>query len=251
MKRINQIIFIFSLFNTCLSHAMWTPLLPPFHQAVADGNLGRVRLLLDAGEDVNAADNNGYTPLHRAAINGHTAIVRLLLDRGAEVNVAEKLFDHTPLFCAVISKCETIVNALMDAGADVNAANKRGYTPLHETAREGHEVIVNLLLERGANVNAADNKDGFTPLDLAKKHGHTKVITLLKSWSNDEKKETDQFEENFKKHRFSNGFRFMFNNVRFLNNGWLQKGAVTTVFVSLIILGYRLFKRRYHLFKRR
>ena len=41
---------------------------------------------LDAGADVNAGDEDGWTALHRAASNGHTHVVKLLVLRGANVD---------------------------------------------------------------------------------------------------------------------------------------------------------------------
>ena len=51
--------------------------------AAAFGHVDTVKVLLNAGADVNAKDFTGWTPLHAAAFNGNLQIVRLLLDRGA------------------------------------------------------------------------------------------------------------------------------------------------------------------------
>jgi ankyrin repeat protein len=54
------------------------------HDAVQQGNLAEVKRLLDAGHDVNAADEGGATPLHVAAFQGDHDMVQLLLGRGAD-----------------------------------------------------------------------------------------------------------------------------------------------------------------------
>ena len=41
---------------------------------------------MDAGADVNAQDNSGWTALTHAAWGGNTEIVRTLMDVGADVN---------------------------------------------------------------------------------------------------------------------------------------------------------------------
>ncbi|HET6231002.1 MAG TPA: ankyrin repeat domain-containing protein [Longimicrobiaceae bacterium] len=57
----------------------------PLHAALA-GHLSveDVRLLLDAGADVNDRQHGGYTALHSAAMHGDDEMVSLLLDRGAD-----------------------------------------------------------------------------------------------------------------------------------------------------------------------
>src|SRR5262249_4020780 len=48
------------------------------------GNLGKVKLELQKGADVNARGANGYTALHAAAQDGHVEVVRLLLSHNAD-----------------------------------------------------------------------------------------------------------------------------------------------------------------------
>lgn len=62
-------------------------------------SLRSVRLALDLGADVNAANQDGDTALYGAARIKSPALVRLLVDRGAEVNVINRQ-GQTPLFVA-------------------------------------------------------------------------------------------------------------------------------------------------------
>ena len=57
------------------------------HLAAYDGNTECVKLLLDAGADVNAMDNMEQTPLHNAAKRGHAKVYALLISRGADKKV--------------------------------------------------------------------------------------------------------------------------------------------------------------------
>lgn len=59
----------------------------PLTAAAAAGHLGAVEALLEAGADVNQADGNGRTPLGEASRRGHPEIVRRLLHAGAEMTV--------------------------------------------------------------------------------------------------------------------------------------------------------------------
>ena len=53
------------------------------HIAAARGDLRAVRLLVDAGADVNLCGDLGNTPLHYARKGSHQDVVRLLLGHGA------------------------------------------------------------------------------------------------------------------------------------------------------------------------
>jgi ankyrin repeat protein len=59
--------------------------------------LEAVKLCLELGNDVNAADDNGETALHGAAWRGDTKIVMLLVEKGARLDAREKKGQFTPL----------------------------------------------------------------------------------------------------------------------------------------------------------
>jgi ankyrin repeat protein len=57
------------------------------------GQTHAVRFLLKAGFCVNALDDKGMTPLMNAVLNGKVETVKLLLDEGADPEVAAKRAD--------------------------------------------------------------------------------------------------------------------------------------------------------------
>jgi ankyrin repeat protein len=60
------------------------------HMAAIRGNEEAVRLLLDAGLDINSIGDMGNTPLHYAFNFKHLGVVRLLITRGARRDIANE-----------------------------------------------------------------------------------------------------------------------------------------------------------------
>ena len=118
-------------------------------QAARVGNIVAVQGLLDAGANINQADNDSYPPLHEAARHGHAEVVRLLLAAGAQVNQAST-YGPTPLGVAACNGHAEVVRLLLAEGAQVNQADGIGGTPLQVAIRHNHTEIERMLRERGA-----------------------------------------------------------------------------------------------------
>ncbi|KDQ10187.1 hypothetical protein BOTBODRAFT_164122 [Botryobasidium botryosum FD-172 SS1] len=119
------------------------------HYAAGWASLPMVRLLIELKANVHARDNDGRQPLHLAALrqtfsSGRSEVMRLLLDAGAELDATDSRGD-TPLSLA------KAVHALCDAGADVDAADAHGDAPLHYATEGGSASAVQLLLGKGAS----------------------------------------------------------------------------------------------------
>lgn len=97
-------------------------------------------------------------------------MLKLLLDAGADVNGScGCLTGETPLWAATLFNRVAHATALLEAGADPNLASTTGNYPLHLAAMRGHQVLVDLLLAHGADPALGDDGPryprAFAPMD--------------------------------------------------------------------------------------
>ncbi len=179
---------------------------------VSAGQVGMLRLLLDAGVAVEATEGSARTLLMQAARCGQVEMLRLLLARGARVDAVD-VYGWTPLMHAVGYFRDEAAELLLAAGAErapVLAhprtaqawAVMRGdesllrslmagqevdnfrrdvcplRTPLMEAVCRGRLAIVRQLLEAGAPARPRD-EDYREPLHHAARLGHADCIPLL------------------------------------------------------------------------
>ncbi len=60
----------------------------PLKVSVVWGDVAATNLLIKAGADVNAKNEDGFTALHHAAVRNSEQLVQLLLDAGADPTIA-------------------------------------------------------------------------------------------------------------------------------------------------------------------
>ncbi|CAO3625586.1 unnamed protein product [Cunninghamella blakesleeana] len=109
--------------------------------AAGDGQLERVKELVEAGANVNEKDEFGYTPLHAAVSYNQKEVLEYLLNNGGNVNIEDDDKD-TPLYV-----CETLEMAqyLLDHGADAHHKNEEGVSPAATAFEEGWKEVAELL----------------------------------------------------------------------------------------------------------
>jgi ankyrin repeat protein len=163
--------------------------------ASCSGHIDVVKLLIEAGADVNKKDKkNRYTVLMVASSAGQTEVAKLLIEAGANVN-AQDNGGNTALLDASWRGETEIVKLLIEEGADVNAkihvdsvgrTNKGGdveilrdITALMIVSDLGHTEIVRLLIDAGVDVNTRNSKE-YTALMWASENRHTEIVKLLK-----------------------------------------------------------------------
>jgi hypothetical protein len=128
------------------------------HHAAAFGSIDTMKLLLDAGADVNAANRRRSTPLHWSLHD--EAKVRLLLSRGAAIN-ARQVEGRTPLYIAAsMGQGASLVKLLLENGANPALATANGMTPLMAASVRGDVEAMKLLVEKNADVTTSQRITG-------------------------------------------------------------------------------------------
>lgn len=139
--------------------------------AVQSGDLAAVERLIEAGADVNAADEDGFTPLLCAAFYGQVEVAKILIARGADINVRLSVtvaslnregieigderttVTATPLVAAAFRGHLSMVELLADSGANIDQEAADETTPLAAALNAGREEIARFLLTQGANLD--------------------------------------------------------------------------------------------------
>jgi ankyrin repeat protein/WD40 repeat protein len=180
--------------------------------AAYEGDVEKIRSLLNQGAKVNARNKDGDTVLMEASLSGRDLqIVKLLLEKGADVNAKSEDGD-TALIYAASNKQTEILQTLLDKGAAINHQNHAGYsalimasvspyrmanfkvlvergadlelktggsdTALSYSVKNGFADNVKLLLQKGAKTNALD-KDENTLLMKASANGNLEIIRMI------------------------------------------------------------------------
>ncbi len=98
--------------------------------SVIDGDEARVRRLLDEGAEPNEVDKANWCALHFAAQECSDTMVKMLVNAGANLELRDK-YGNTPLWRAVSNyRGDTeVISTLLEAGANPDAENKSGISP--------------------------------------------------------------------------------------------------------------------------
>jgi serine/threonine-protein phosphatase 6 regulatory ankyrin repeat subunit B len=93
-------------------------------------------------------------------------IVKMLVEAGADLE-AKNAMGETPLTCAAINGSESAVRLLLEKGVNVESRDKLGSVPLLLAPSKGYMAVVCLLLEYGASIDST-NANGDTAFDACR-----------------------------------------------------------------------------------
>ena len=165
----------------------------PLHLACMNEEIAIVKMLVKADAEVRVLDYRGFSPLDIAAVNGHTETVRYIVGL-QKIDVNYRAFNnYTALQSAVHTGHPDVVQVLITARADIETKDEKGQSPLHWASRSGALAIVKVLVKAGAQVCATDN-EGNTCLMLAGAKGHTEIVRYLLNLPEVDVKQTDSLD---------------------------------------------------------
>lgn len=151
----------------------------PLYLACNWGNdLDTVRLLIEAGSDVNDVNSHGERVLVSTLFYGKKEIIDLLLDSGAFIPDDEQTLRRV-LYVTASNGMERPFNI---AVGKCNKQNIEWWTgvPMHACARGGSVNIARQLIEKGVGFKEKD-RYGITPLHIAAENGRKEFIEFLLS----------------------------------------------------------------------
>ena len=120
-------------------------LIKRFTSAVRDGDVSKVKEMLDVGVPVDSEDGVGLTALQWAAWKNSTDVTELLLSRGADVNKRSGDVHLTALHQAALYNSTDVIEVLLKHGASTNITDRYGNTPIDLARHENNEAAVRLL----------------------------------------------------------------------------------------------------------
>jgi len=138
-----------------------------------------VRLLVEAGANVNEKDKDGNTLLRLATKAGDTELAQFLIDHGADIRLSKtnedlfKAFGNNGVDLAAIKQC-------IEAGVDINAVEKgsSASTALHKAAYAGSLETVKYLVAQGAKMDIVDS-NGRMPLTIARDYNRPAKAEII------------------------------------------------------------------------
>ncbi|KAK6171124.1 hypothetical protein SNE40_019380 [Patella caerulea] len=125
-----------------------------------------LRLLIDAGANVNTVTLSGRTPLMYAVNYSYITCAKFLIDAKADVNTKD-CFGQTALhYCVNTSprhRRNDCVKLLLNASAICDAQTNEGRTPLMLAMQQGDPETCQMLIDAGCDLNRVD-LDGCSAL---------------------------------------------------------------------------------------
>ncbi|KAL3890228.1 hypothetical protein ACJMK2_002519 [Sinanodonta woodiana] len=133
--------------------------------------------LIKSGADLQATDYLKRTPLHMAVRNRHNMVIKTLINLGADIE-AKDIHSDSPLTHACFHGNTNAVQILIGIGADCKVCGDLGIQPIHIAAEDGDSLMMTILQNAGYDLSTRD-ASGATPLHYAASDGNPDTVKYL------------------------------------------------------------------------
>ena len=156
-------------------------LVTPLHMTSKIWDPCLTAILLSVGANVNALDKTKMNPLLNSLSTKRVnpEIIKLLVEAGADLNFRNPN-GKAPLHIATSKSDDLCVEYMLRAGADPNIQTNTGSTPLWIAVVENNLKIARLLIAHGADTNRSYKNDAHeTLLSVAVQNEYIEMTQLL------------------------------------------------------------------------
>ena len=146
-------------------------------EAIHNGQIECLQVLLDAGVDVNSGDTQQRTLLYFAVLEKNGRIMKTLIERGADPNSVYA--DEPLLFTVVKTKSTELLQLFLTCrDLNINCLNQSGESAAHIAAQQDHAMGLALLIQAGLRTDSRDSQ-GQTIAHYAAFRGHANLLQLM------------------------------------------------------------------------
>ncbi|XP_069109087.1 ankyrin repeat and SOCS box protein 8-like [Argopecten irradians] len=148
------------------------------YACIVKNQVDMIKLLVQAGYNVNNHDDRGCTCLwHAVDLNNYEMAKAILLAKECDVNVMDTALLR-PLHIAAMHGNHKIMSLLIRRGARIDAVQLRGWTALNLSCRTGCVPTTRMLLLNGADPNHIAYNE-HTPLSMSLQYCEDRQIPEL------------------------------------------------------------------------
>jgi ankyrin repeat protein len=157
-------------------------LCPLLYLATSMGLAGMCEILLVEGADANIPPTTmaGFVPLHSAASRGSTACVRLLLRAGADANARENEAGFTSLRFALLNGHREVALTLLRAGAAITVLRTEWIKPENKSLQN---YMVDIIDTGGWNARVERHRRPLMSILSNLALPHDALCVILSFWS--------------------------------------------------------------------
>ncbi|XP_046353579.2 uncharacterized protein LOC124133270 [Haliotis rufescens] len=160
-------------------------------EVVKRNSIRQVKLVLEAGYDVNARNERMETPLMASVMHVHDpdcrfGVIKLLLASGADINLQNGRGQTVIMYGCILNQLDTVMQLLQFNNLHADLTDTDGNTGLMYACALGHNDIVKVFIDYHRKGHLSldllkKNYDGMGALEHAAQGGHLDVVKLISS----------------------------------------------------------------------